>query len=192
MLTPLFSPTPRQPLRRLYEGLDRLASPKRYLFTPADMRALVADISDEAYRALLSRAAKGGRLERVCRGLYIYHPAKPVGGLVLFHAAARLRAHEFNYISLETALSDCGVISQIPINWITLMSSGRTSIIDCGRWGKIEFIHTHQKPADLTQNLIYDTRCGLWRASVAQAVRDMKMTQRDLDLIDWSLVDELI
>ncbi|HHU95355.1 MAG TPA: hypothetical protein GXX62_09795, partial [Alcaligenaceae bacterium] len=62
MLTPLLSPTPRQPLRRLYEGLDRLASPKRYLFTPADMRALVADISDEAYRALLSRAAKGGRL----------------------------------------------------------------------------------------------------------------------------------
>ena len=68
----------RQPLDRLYQGLDQLASPLRHLFTPSDMRVLVADISDDAYRALLSRAAKGGKLERVCRGLYVYHPAKPV------------------------------------------------------------------------------------------------------------------
>lgn len=190
MITPSFLAKHRQPLDRLYQGLDRLASPQRYLFTPSDMRVLVGDISDDAYRALLSRAAKGGKLERVCRGLYVYHPAKPVPGLMLFHAAARLRAHEFNYISLETALSDSGVISQIPMNWITLMSSGRTSTIDCGRWGKIEFIHTRQQPADLSRHLSYDTDCRLWRASIAQAIRDMKMTRRNLDLIDWSLADE--
>lgn len=190
MMTLSFLSKYRQPLDRLYQGLDQLASPQRYLFTPSDMRVLVADISDDAYRALLSRAAKGGKLERVCRGLYVYHPAKPVPGLMLFHAAARLRAHEFNYISLETALSDSGVISQIPMNWITLMSSGRTSTINCGRWGKIEFIHTRQQPADLSRHLSYDTDCRLWRASIAQAIRDMKMTRRNLDLIDWSLADE--
>lgn len=190
MMTSSFLSKYRQPLDRLYQGLDQLASPQRYLFTPSDMRVLVGDISDDAYRALLSRAAKGGKLERVCRGLYVYHPARPVQGLMLFHAAARLRAHEFNYISLETALSDSGVISQIPMNWITLMSSGRTSTIDCGRWGKIEFIHTRQQPADLSRHLSYDTDCRLWRASIAQAIRDMKMTRRNLDLIDWSLADE--
>ncbi|MCW1935234.1 hypothetical protein OMD46_01005 [Pseudomonas sp. MDMC_285] len=116
-----------QPIRRLYDGLSSLATPERYLFTPSDMRALVPDISAEAYRALLSRAARDGKLERICRGLYFYRPAKPTTGLLLFHAAARLRAHEFNYISLETALSDAGIISQIPMNWITLMSSGRSS-----------------------------------------------------------------
>lgn len=181
-----------QPLERLYQGLDKLATPERYLFTPADMRVLVGDISETAYRALLSRAAKGGKLERVCRGLYLYHPAKPVLGHVLFHAAARLRAHEFNYISLETALSDSGVISQIPMNWITLLSSGRTHSVDCGRWGKIEFIHTRQTAADLAMHLNYDAERRLWRASVAQAVRDMRRHQRNLDLIDWSLVDESI
>lgn len=181
-----------QPLERLYQGLDKLATPERYLFTPADMRVLVGDISDAAYRALLSRAAKGGKLERVCRGLYLYHPAKPVLGRVLFHAAARLRAHEFNYISLETALSDSGVISQIPMNWVTLLSSGRTHNVDCGRWGKIEFIHTRQTAGDLAAHVHYDAECRLWRASVAQAVRDMRRHQRNLDLIDWSLVDELI
>jgi len=53
-------------------------------------------------------------------------------GLVLFHTGARLRASGFNYISLETILSDAGVISQIPMNWITLMSSGRTTTVSCG------------------------------------------------------------
>lgn len=182
----------QQPLQRLWQGLDRLATPERYLFTPADMRALVADISDEAYRALLSRAGKSGKLERVCRGLYIYHPAKPVPGRLLFHAAARLRVHEFNYISLETALSDSGIISQIPMNWITLMSSGRSSIINCGHWGNIEFIHTSQKPAELVQHLHYDSPCRLWRASTHLALRDMRMTRRNLDLINWSLVDESV
>lgn len=181
-----------QPLERLYLGLDALATPERYLFTPADMRVLVGDIGDAAYRALLSRAAKGRRLERVCRGLYMYHPAKPVLGLVLFHAAARLRVDEFNYISLETALSDRGVISQIPMNWITLLSSGRTHIIDCGRWGKIEFVHTSQSATDVAPQLTYDAKCRLWRASVSQAVRDMRRHQRNLDLIDWSVVNESV
>ncbi len=156
------------------------------------MRVLVGDISEAAYRVLLSRAAKGGKLERVCRGLYLYHPAKPVLGQVLFHAAARLRAHEFNYISLETALSDSGIISQIPMNWVTILSSGRTHNVDCGRWGKIEFIHTRQTAAKLVTHLNYDVECRLWRASVAQAVRDMRRHQRNLDLIDWSLVDESV
>lgn len=182
----------KQPLSRLYAGLDTLATPERYLFTPSDMRALVPDISDAAYRVLLSRAANGARLERVCRGLYLYHPAKPVFGRLLFHAAARLRAHEFNYISLETALSDSGVISQVPQNWITLMSSGRSNIIKCGRWGVIEFVHTRQTAAALAPLLAYDGQCGLWRANTALAIRDMRATKRSLDLIDWSIVDELI
>jgi hypothetical protein len=36
----------------------------------------------------------------------------PTDGLLLFHAASCLRAHQFNYISLGTVLSDSGIISQ--------------------------------------------------------------------------------
>ncbi len=181
-----------QPLSRLYQGLEALSSPDRYLFTPADMRALLPSLGDEAYRALLSRAARGGRLERVCRGLYLYRPARPADGRLLFHAAARLRAHEFNYISLETALSDCGIISQVPQSWVTIMSSGRSNVIDCGRWGSIEFVHTRQKAANIAGQLVYDSLCGMWRASPAQALRDMRAARRNLDLIDWSVVHELV
>lgn len=56
-----------QPMRRLIRNLARLASEERYLFTPDDLRALVPDISDGAYKTLLSRAASEGHLVRVCR-----------------------------------------------------------------------------------------------------------------------------
>jgi hypothetical protein len=113
-------------------------------------------------------------------------------GLLLFHIAARLRANEFNYISLETVLSEAGVISQMPMNWISLMSSGRSNHITCGRYGTIEFVHTTRKPSELMQQLIYDLRCGLWRANVALALHDMRVTHRNLDLIDWSVANEFI
>jgi hypothetical protein len=116
----------------------------------------------------------------------------PSDGLLLFHTAALLRAEAFNYISLETALSDAGVISQVPMQWITIMSSGCSAIISCGQFGTIEFVHTNQKPTDIMNELSYDARCGLWRASVALAIRDMKATRRNTDLIDWDMVHEFI
>lgn len=181
----------RQPIRRLYDGLASLATPERYLFTPVDMRSLVWDISADAYRSLLSRASKEGKLERICRSLYLYLPVKADLGSLLFHAAARLRADELNYISLETALSDAGVISQVPINCITIMSSGRSNTISCGRFGTIEFVHTKKKPAALASELDYDQRCRLWRAKPALALRDMKAAKRNLDLVNWGVADEL-
>ena len=111
---------------------------------------------------------------------------------MLFHAAARLRAGEFNYISLETALSDAGVISQAPMNWITIMSSGRKNTIRCGEWGTIEFVHTSRKPAKLRDNLTYDERCRMWRASVSLAMRDMRLTRRSLDLVNRETANDLI
>jgi hypothetical protein len=40
--------------------------------------------------------------------------------------------------------------------------------------------------------LHYDTQNKMWRASVKQALRDMKATHRSTDLIDWSVANELI
>ena len=178
-----------QPARYLMQNLAKFANADRYLFTPQDLRCLFPSMSDAAFKTLLSRSARKDRLVRICRGLYLYEPAAQSDGLLLFHAAARLRADGFNYISLETVLSDAGVISQVPINSIFIMSSGRTSVIDCGKWGAIHFVHTNQKPENIMAELAYDQRCKLWRASVTQALRDMRATQRNSDLIDWSMVN---
>lgn len=174
------------------QKLAELANAEHCLFTPNDLRALLPEASDSAFKTLLSRVAHEGHLDRVCRGLYLYAKAAPPNGLLLFHAAARLRADGFNYISLETALSEAGALSQIPINRISVMSSGRSSVIPCGRWGTVEFVHTNQRPEDLAGQLHYDGRCRMWRAGVPLALRDMRATHRSQDLIDWSVVRESV
>jgi predicted transcriptional regulator of viral defense system len=181
-----------QPMRTLNNWLQENTNSKHYLFTASDFRGLFPDLSDSAFKTLLSRTVSGGYLVRVCKGLYVYKKAIPTDGLLLFHVAGYLRADKFNYISLETVLSDHGVISQIPINYISIMSSGRSSIISCGEFGTIEFIHTSQKPTDIMAQLSYDIKCGLWRASVTLALRDMKATHRNCDLINLEVTNELI
>ena len=180
------------PLNQLSETLRAVASPKHYLFTLSDLSSVLPNHSRAALLIILSRAVKKGLLERVCRGLYLCPDANPQDGLLLYHAAARLRASDFNYLSLESVLSDAGVISQIPMGWITLMSSGRNRIVDCGRFGRIEYIHTRRPAAKLAKQLSWDGRTHLWRASVALALEDLKHTHRSKDLIDWELANDLI
>ncbi|MFW8601601.1 type IV toxin-antitoxin system AbiEi family antitoxin [Desulfobacterota bacterium M19] len=181
-----------QPIKQLAVALGSLADPEHFLFSLSDLSGLLPDLSTTAFKALIGRAVKSGILQRVCRGIYLYPVKDYPAGMLLYKVAARLRAHEFNYISLESVLSDAGVISQIPMNWITLMSSGRSHIVDCGDFGHIEFIHTKKTLAQLESHLLYDRHCGLWRSSVAQALQDMKFTGRNTDLVDWRVVRELI
>lgn len=181
-----------QPIRQLEQTLEHLANEEHHLFALDDLRGALPGYTPGAFRALVARAEKRGLLKRACRGIYLYPKVDYARGLILYHAAARLRAGEFNYISLESALSDASVISQVPINWITLMSSGRSQTVACGDFGTIEFVHTEKKGADLSDQLLYDPRCRLWRATVALAIRDMKAAKRNLDLIDWEVADELI
>lgn len=179
-----------QPLKQLTQSLRLLADREHCVFSDSDLAAAVPGCGHLA--GLLSRAAKAGLLKRVCRGIYLYPVPDYPPGHLLFHAAARLRAREFNYISLETVLSEAGVISQVPMNWITLMTSGRSHVVDCGDYGHIEFVHTAQSPADLSRELTYDPDRRLWRASVRQALRDMKATRRSLELIDEEAARELV
>lgn len=172
--------------------LGGIAEKDRCLFSLSDLHGILPELGDGAFKTMISRAEKRGVLRRVCRGLYLYPQSDCDHGLLLFHAAARLRAGQFNYISLETALSDAGVISQAPMNWITIMSSGRRNTVRCGEWGTIEFVHTSRKPADWRDALTYDARCHMWRASVALAIRDMRLTRRKMDLIDKEVADELV
>ncbi|MCB1228369.1 MAG: hypothetical protein KDK99_21360 [Verrucomicrobiales bacterium] len=179
-----------QPLRQLELTLRVLADRERCVFAAADLAAAVPDCGQLA--VLLSRATKAGLLRRVCKGIYLYPVPDYPSGNLLCHAAARLRAGSFNYLSLESVLSDAGVISQVPMNWISLMSSGRSHVVDCGDYGHIEFVHTVQHPDDVAGELVYDPESRLWRASVRQAIRDMKATRRSLDLVNEEVLHGLV
>jgi hypothetical protein len=173
-----------QPIKKLTRILELLADEEHYLFTLDDLHGALPEMTRGALKAIVCRAENDGLLRRVCRGVYLYPKVAYPQGLLLYHAAARLRAAEFNYISLESALSDAGVISQVQINWITLMSSGRSTIVPCGAFGTIEFIHTKRRPEALAPQLVYDQRRRLWRASVPLALKDMSWTKRSTDLVD--------
>ena len=181
-----------QPMKYLNIWLDENTINKNCLFTLQDFRSLFPNLNEAAFKTLLSRSVLSGILKRICRGVYCYKRSMVQNGFILFHTAALLRADSFNYISLETALSDAGVISQVPINYISIMSSGRSGIINCGEFGTIEFVHTNQTPSDIISNITYDYNCRLWRANIIQAIRDMKATHRNSDLIDWDIVNEII
>ena len=181
-----------QPIKLLADVLENLTNPEHYLFSLRDISVILPGHNAAAIKAVVGRAVQNGLLSRVCRGLFLYPKVDYPAGLVLYHAAAQLRANEFNYISLESVLSDAGVISQIPLNWITLMSSGRSYITNCGSFGHIEFIHTKKYPTNIETNITYDPRCRLWRASVALALRDMTLTGRNTNLVDREVAREFV
>jgi hypothetical protein len=173
-----------QPLRELRDTLERLAEPERYLFKANDFRCLFPGMKDEALRVLLDRAQKNGLLEHFCRGIYLYPKITRRRGYELYHAAARLRSDTLCYLSLESVLSELGIISQIPIGWITLETQGRSGIIKCGKWGNIEFIHTEKLFDSIAGHLSYDSRIHLWRADAELALEDMKHAKRPMDLVN--------
>lgn len=180
------------PGKYLVQHLRRLTSTENYMFSMSDLRALLPRHTAAAFKSILFRVETDGDLLRLCRGLYLYPGVNFPRGLVLYHAAARLRAHQFNYLSLESVLHDKGIISQAPLQWITIMSSGRSSVIHCAKFGSIEFVHTRKSPNEIASELNYDTQCRLWRASTKLAIRDMRLTKRSLDLVSMEETDAFV
>lgn len=181
-----------QPSEKLIRELRRQSDGSGRLFSLSDLLALLPNHSESAFKSVVTRLEKKGDLIRVCRSIYMLPQSPLYGSDLLGHTAARLRAGGFNYLSLETVLSEEGIISQIPLNRITLMSSGRSSLISCGKFGSIEFVHTRKKAEELAPQLSYDNRYGLWRASPGLALQDMRRTGRDTGLIQLENEDELV
>lgn len=175
---------------QLREVLDTLSDGSHYLFSLEELSSIFPELERSALKNLISRSTRKGILERVCNGVYINPRAPFHSGYLLYHTASMLRASSFSYLSMESVLSDAGIISQIPISWICLMTSGRSYTFDCGRWGRIEFIHTKKQPAVLIDQISYDSTIRLWRASVHLALQDMKDAGRSMDLVDWEVLEE--
>jgi hypothetical protein len=172
-----------QPIRSLERALHDLSNGAGYVFSLADLASILDGKARNAVTMVASRAVKSGILIRPCRGIYLLADA-PRNGRELFHIAAKLRAGFFNYISLETALSEAGAISQMPISRVTLISSGPSARIACAPFGTIEFTHTKRDLAALSPRLSYDAECHMLRAPVEVAWEDLRASRRNLHLVD--------
>jgi hypothetical protein len=153
------------------------------LFSTADLALLMQRPKDVAFSRFLSAAVRAGVLNRVCRNIYVNLLAEPEGKGILAKIAMRMHWDKFIYISLESQLSYLGVISQVMMNRITVMTTGRSNIITSS-YGVIEFTHTKNLVEELKAEVYWDTEIGIFRAKEARAIQDLKRVGRNLHMLD--------
>ncbi|CAG9169821.1 type IV toxin-antitoxin system AbiEi family antitoxin [Cupriavidus pinatubonensis] len=167
-------------VRELIAAMDRWDEAGIWAFTSGTLSLLFRE-DNRAMLKALARHQEAGLIQRVARGLYVNPRARSFPPDVLSALVPFLRPWDFNYLSLESALSEAGWISQIPSR-LTLMTTGRSQTFETP-YGTLEFIHTARKPETLTAELVDDSRRELPVATPPRALRDLKRVGRNLDLV---------
>lgn len=168
--------------------LDIWAARGRYVFTHRDLRKLFIEENAKTFQEGVNRLVARGILKRVARGIFVYDRAVSHEAHTLEHIAVALRRGEYNYVSLESALSEYGAISQIPMDTLTVMTTGRS-----GRYktpfGTLEFTHTKRSPVELRKRMRATNR-PLRFATLAAAWADLKRVGRNTHLVDKQVVND--
>lgn len=168
-------------IQELIKTLDRWDLRGFWAFTAPTLKLLFPE-NDRARTKALAVHQDAGLIERIARGLYINPRARSLPQDLLSALIAWLRPWDFNYLSLESALSEAGLISQIPSR-LTVMTTGRSQTFKTP-YGTIEFTHTAQTPEQLHSDVIWDPQRELWVATPARAQRDLVKARRNLALVE--------
>lgn len=162
---------------RLWDGRGR------HVFTRRQLARLFRDDTPKAFAAGLDRLVRAGVLVRACRGVYVNPHAQSLDSRVVERIAQALRPGAYNYVSLESRLSETGAVSQIPLDRLTVMTTGRKGTYRTP-YGVIEFTHTKRPVADVLAHILQEEGRPLRVASPAAAWRDLKRVGRNLALVD--------
>src|SRR5882757_4511651 len=96
----------------------------RHVFTRATLAKLFPQDGPKTFTESLNRLIKSGLLARAGRGVFVNPHAHSLDSRTVERVAQALRPGHYNYISLESMLSEYGDISQIPIDRLTVMTTG--------------------------------------------------------------------
>lgn len=154
----------------------------RYVFSHHELRRLFPEESAKAFEKSLARMVARGLLMRAARGVYM-NPFASSDGYAIEHIAKVLRPGEYNYVSLESALSEYGVISQILIDRLTVMTTGRKGAYRT-HYGTIEFTHTKRSLAEILQSMVTVPGRPLRVATLEAARRDLRRVGRNRHLME--------
>ncbi len=155
----------------------------KYVFSNHDLHKIFPEDSFKTFNEGLKRLIKSGLLKRACRNVYVNEEARQFDSYTIERIAKTLRRGEYNYVSLESILSEYGVISQIPIDRITIMTTGRKGIYNTA-YGVIEFTHTKRTVKDILKNTTKINERPLRIASKQAALRDLKRVGRNMNLVN--------
>lgn len=153
-----------------------------YVFTKHMLSKLFLTEKPKTFSESLRRLVQKKILVRACRGIYVYPDAASYNSYVLEHISKALRTGDYNYVSLESALSQYGLISQMPIDRLTIMTTGREGLYHTP-YGSIEMTHTRRSINDILNNTIIHAKNPLRMAKQEAAVRDLKRVGRNTNLL---------
>ncbi len=147
------------------------------------LRTLFPSDGEWAFNTGLRRLVKVGLLERLGRGLYLNMAAPHMGGAGIGVVARHLRPGHLCYLSYESALSEFGSISQVPM-LLTVATTGKGGSYSTP-YGDLEFCRTSRSDLDILENTEFDQRLGLRVASPAVAYEDLRRARPgNLHLVD--------
>lgn len=121
----------------------------RAVFSPAELRSIFPERSDHTFIARLRRLTAQRILKRAAHGIYVNAPSQSPQAWRNEEVATRLRSGEYSYVSLESALSEFGVISQIPVGRTRMMTTGRFCEMH-SIYGTLDLTHTARPVQDLS------------------------------------------
>jgi hypothetical protein len=170
------------------QRLNQFDQAGRYIFSGQDISKLFPEDSKRALHAGINRLVAQGILQRATKGVFVYALSQHKHKFPLEWIAKTMRRGEYSYISLESALSEYGAISQIPIDRITVMTTGRKGEYKTP-FGTIEFTHTKRGPVDILNNSSLMGR-PLRIATKQAAYRDLKRVGRNIHLVDEASINE--
>lgn len=169
--------------RQLLEMLDFFDSKRIWAFRLNAIRMYFNNEDEKSIQIALNRHTKNGIITQCARGVY----ANPRGKKPLFvreYLALMLREQFTFYLSLESVLSEEGLISQIP-NRLTFVSKDRSRVFNTP-YGILEFVHSEKKD-DFLKDCYYDNKRLIWVASKEKAIKDLYRHRRSVDLYEEQL-----
>lgn len=153
------------------------------VFDTAELAYMLDKQVSPAFHKFLTDCVKKGSLTRICKGIYTSAITPPPASTLLYDVAKKLRAGCFNYISLESQLSHTGDISQIPMDRLTIMTTGRKGVFETP-YGVIEFTHTQKPLRQLEEGVYFDVDIKMFRANTERAVADLKACRRNTHMLE--------
>ena len=164
------------------QRLDSWDKNGRSIFTRKDLAKIFHEDNSKTLQEGINRLRKHGILEGVARGIYYYALSRTHDSYRLERIARAMRRGEYSYVSLESALSEYGAISQIPIDRLTIMTTGRKGTHRTP-YGTIEFTHTSRPIIELLPRM-RDIGRPLKMATPEAAWADLKRVGRNTYLVD--------
>lgn len=174
----------------LINSLKALDKHGVYVLAKRDIEKMFPAEKEKALEKSLQRMVADKLLVRAAKGVYVNPVALSKKSRTIEDIAKILRPGCFSYVSLESMLSEYGVISQIPVSRITIMTTGAKGTYDTP-YGTIEFTHTKRRPLDIIKRTLPIEGRPLRIARKEAAVQDLLRVGRNANMIDESELEEV-